>query len=203
MLTRRLSRRAGIGARIRLIARGLVSLALGSAGLAPGPVPAAESVQSVADLARINAALQTWLEVVEEDALHLVFDRQEASLRLQHGGGLLRVCPVLADSLGEEESTRQTLSSHLRTYRRHHAYAQPGPGPFDWEYYLVADASEECALSFSGGLLIYSSDSWKDSGAPSLQIAAADVRALYNSLQPGTPFIILPAGWNRTTDTGE
>ena len=186
------------------MARCLVSLSLGAAVLAPAPALAAESLQPIADLVRINAALQAWLEVVEEDALHLVFDRQEVALRLQRGAAVLRVCPVLADSLGEElQSTPRTLTNHLRAYRRHHAYSEPGPGPFDWEYYLVADATDECALSFSGGLILYSSDSWKDSRTPSLQIAAADVRALYNSLQPGTPFIILPAGWNQTAETEE
>ena len=196
------------GASRRRLARLLTLSALAITVLIPA---AASSVTEAGlppfvELTRINAALKAWLEAVEGDELHLVFDPQKAVLRFQHGRNLLRVCPLRASSIGGgggDQPIRQTLSSHLRAYRRHHPYAKPEPGPFDWEYYLVADATEECALSFSGGLVLFASDTWKNSGTPSLQLEVPDIRALYNSLEPGVPLIILPPGWNRSEAIGE
>lgn len=195
------------GASHRGMARPLKSLALAITVLIPTAASAITEAElpPIVELTRINAALKAWLEAVEGDAPHLVFDPQQAVLRFQHGRNLLRVCPLRASSIGGGggQPIRQTLSSHLRAYRRHHPYAKPEPGPFDWEYYLVADATEDCALSFSGGLILFASDTWKNTGTPSLQLEVPDIRALYNSLEPGVPLIILPPGWNRSEEIGE
>ena len=157
-----------------------------------------------AALRRINSTLEAWIRVSREDAQYLVLDRQAAVLRLQHGSAVLRSCPVTADDLViDGQPVNQALSRRLRDYRRHHPYVQRQPGPLDWDQYLATDATDECALEFSSGLLLYAAALWKQRSPSgrSIQLDPVDLRALYNSVDPGTPFLILPVGWDRLHET--
>ena len=151
-----------------------------------------------AGLIRINAGLEAWLQAIEADVPYLLLDREQGVLRLQQGHAVLRSCPTLRDSAGRAPPARQVLSRHLRRYRRSHPYALPQPGPFDWDYYLVGEATAECAIAFSDGLLLHASDVWRQTRAPFVEIEPDDVRALYNAVRADTPLITLPAGWSRT-----
>ncbi len=170
----------------------------------PAPAAGAQVATGVDDelrragLKRINAALKVWLQAIETESPYLLLDREEGVLHLQQGRAVLRTCPTLRDSAGRAPPVRQLLSRHLRRYRRSHPYSPPQPGPFDWEYYLVGEATVECAIAFSDGLLLHASDLWRETKAPFVEIEPDDARALYNALKPDTPLIILPAGWHGT-----
>jgi hypothetical protein len=146
-------------------------------------------------LRRANRALRGWLELIEGDRLHLVVDRQAGQVRLQHGEAALRNCPVLVDSLGEWAEVRGELRQRIRRYRPSDPWVSRAAGPFDWEQNLAEEATDECGLCFSNGLLIYASAVWGGPRAPSLKIGSDDLRALYEACRPGTPLVVLPRGW--------
>ena len=147
------------------------------------------------DLAYVNAALRAWLQAIEADAPYLLVDRGTVELRLMHGKALLRRVPLAADSLGTRPSVQSSLEARLRRYRPSSPWRGLVPSPFDWEQNLVTDASAASALYFASGLLIYASPAWHRRGAMNLQIGPADLRALYNACDPGTPLVVLPANW--------
>jgi len=155
------------------------------------------------ELAYLNQALRAWVELVEEDRLHLVVDRQAGEVRLQHGPAVLRNCPVRADSLGQRPTARAELRGRIRRYRPSDPWTPIAAGPFDWEQNLVEEATDECALYFSNELLIYASPAWGKPRAPSLLIHAEDLRALYSACTPGVPLVVLPNHWNEESEDAE
>lgn len=156
---------------------------------------AAETVQRQE---QINVALRSMLELADSGDRYLTYDRAAASLRLQQDRALLRACPVVLDDLAQVAAVDHRLDHRVRHYRHSHAYASLPSSPFDWEQYLVADADAACALSFATGVLIYASPQWagRSPRPPSLRIAPADLRALYNTLAEDASLIILPPGWD-------
>jgi hypothetical protein len=155
------------------------------------------------DLARINQALQGWLRLIDADRLHLVVDRQEGEVRLQHGRAVLRACPVLADSLGPCPAVLAELHLRVRRYRPSDPWSEIAAGPFDWEQNLALQATDACALYFTNRMLIYASREWERPRSPALQVAAGDLRALYGACVPGVPLVVLPPRWNEEIDDGE
>lgn len=161
-----------------------------------GPAGADEEF-SARELVRINQALRQWLQLIEADRPYLVVDRQAGEVRLQHGQAVLRIAPVLADSLGLRPATRTTLQRHVRRYRPATSWSRLRPGPFDWESNLAEEATEKCALYFDSGLLIYAAAAWRNPRAPALKIEVDDLRALYNTAETGMPLVVLPRGWDK------
>ena len=167
-----------------------------SAGANPA---GAEEEAGLGELALINQALRSWLSAVEADAPFAVIDLQAGELRLHHGRALMRACAIVADSIvvGGELVVGQELVSKTRRYTRSDAFARRSPGPFDWEYYLVEAATDDCALYFSAGLLVFASDAWREPRQPYVRLGPADLRAVHDALPVGTSLIVLPAGYGR------
>lgn len=157
-----------------------------------------------AELTRINRALRSWLSAVEADIPFVVIDLQARELRLHHGRALLRVCAIVADSIAVDVvEARQELVGKTRRYTRSDPFAQRGPGPFDWEYYLVEAATDDCALYFSSALLVFASDVWGVPRPPYARLSVSDFRAVYDALPVGTPLVVLPPGWGDGRLTGD
>ena len=171
------------------------------------PIPAGAAREAGrAELALINQALRSWLSAVEADVPFVVIDLEARELRLHHGRALLRACAIVADSItvgGEEETGQQELVSKVRRYTRSDPFAQRRPGPFDWEYYLVEAATDDCALYFSAGMLVFASDAWGVPRSPYARLSAADLRAVHDALAVGTSLIVLPPGWRAGRLTGD
>lgn len=150
---------------------------------------------------RINTALRSVLKLVDSGESFLTYDRAAGELRLQQQDALLRVSPVLEEFRAgpgkDGPVVEHQLTLHLRRYRRVHAYASMLSSPFDWEQYLATDGKETCMLYFSSGLVVYSSAEWGSQHSPSLRLAAADLRALYNTLSEGARLVVLPSGWDK------
>ena len=160
----------------------------------------AVSAPAADDLEAVNEALRQWLAAAETDRPYLLLDLEAGELRLQHGGALLRQCP-LRDPPPAALPISARLAQRLRPFR--HTSAVAGPGPFDWEAHLGADGHGACALYFGGGLLVYADGRWLDGSVDGLQIGAEDVRALFNALELGAPMVVLPASWRRWENAGE
>ena len=152
------------------------------------------------DLEAVNEALRQWLAAAETDRPYLLLDLEAGELRLQHGGALLRQCPLLEPPPGSLPGIAR-LEQRLRPFR--HVPVDAGPGPFDWEAHLGADGHGGCALYFGGGLLVYADGRWLDGPVDGLRLGAEDVRALFNALEPGAPMVVLPASWRRWEGAGE
>lgn len=146
-------------------------------------------------LSRANAALEKLIEALDSDRPFLMLDRGRGRLTLRHGEALLRDCRVVSDSLGLRPSAKQSLSRHIRRYRRGGPYTEPTPGPFDWEQYLAAAATPDGAMYFDGGLLVYASEAWGAPRAPSLRVSVGDLRALSDALPTGAALVVMPADW--------
>ena len=151
-------------------------------------------------LEAVNEALRQWLTAAEADQPYLLLDLEAAELRLQHGGALLRRCPLLGPPPAELPPTAR-LEQRLRPFR--HTPVHAGPGPFDWEAHLSADGHGRCALYFGGGLTVYADESWQDGAVTGLRIGAEDIRALYNALDRGASLVVLPASWRRWEKSDE
>ena len=149
-----------------------------------------------ADLRRINQALREWLVLIETDRPYLVVDRQFGEVRLEHGRAVLRTCLVLTDSLGLRPDVRASLQSRIRRYRPSDPWARSQAGPVDWEQHLSEDATPDCALYFTNGLLVYASEAWGQPRAPALKVDVGDLRALYNLGAGVLPLLVLPPGWD-------
>ena len=169
--------------------------------LSPGPAGAGEHT-GTGKLARINQALQQWLRLIEADRPYLLVDRRAGEVRLQHGQAVLRIAPVLVDSLGPRPATQTSLQRHVRRYRPATARSPLQHGPFDWESNLANQATEKCALYFDSGLLIYAAAAWRNPRAPSLKIEVDDLKALYNTAETGMPLVVLPRGWDEDSGDG-
>ena len=184
-----------------------VVLVLLSAALLVVPAGAnpvgAERAPVPSELSLINQALRSWLAAVESDVPFAVIDLQARELRLYHGRALLRACSIIADSIAVavEEEVSQELVSRARRYTRSDPFAQRRPGPFDWEYYLVEAATDDCALYFSAGLLVFASDAWGVPRPPYARLSEPDLWAVHDALSLGTELIVLPVGW-RAPDGG-
>lgn len=149
------------------------------------------------DRARINAALASWIGLIEQDRPYLVLDLDALEVRLEHGGARLRNCPLEAARLDTLRGPVVELERRIRLYRPSHAGAPIAEGPFDWEQHLARDGDGRCALYFAGGLLLYADAFWERAAPPQVRLRAADLRALYNALEPGAAMVVLPAGWKR------
>ena len=145
---------------------------------------------------RTNRALRYWLELIEADRIYLVLDCQHKEIRLAHGNAVLRNCPMVVAALADGIEDRQVVQKHLRRYLPSDPWSRLQIGRFDWEQNLVEDAPETAALYFSGGLLMYAADVWQHTRSPALRLRSADLRALYNALETGTPLVVLPKNWN-------
>ena len=149
------------------------------------------------DLERTNEALRAWLEMMEADRLYLLLDGSAGQLRLQHGAAVLRQCPVVSDSLDAGTPPGQRLKARLRRHRRADPHTAIAAGPFDWEQYLAAGATDQAALLFSEGLLLYADEVWRPVRPPFLRLRTEDLRALYDAAADGVELILLPPGWER------
>ena len=155
------------------------------------------SVQASEDLGRINEALREWLHLMEADRVYLLLDWSAGQLRVQHGAAVLRQCPVVSDSLGPGTPLRQRLTARVRRHRRADPFTSIESGPFDWEHYLVSEATDESALLFSEGLLMYAAEIWSPARRPSIQLRSEDLRALFDAAEDSVDLILLPPGWER------
>lgn len=150
------------------------------------------------ELEPINEVLRRWIRVIDAGRPHLVFDGSMREVRLQHGAAVLRQCPVLSSALGAAVTDAipyQTLSARLRRYRRADPFHEVEAGPFDWEHYLVSEATDVAGLLFSEGLLLYAADVWEPLRPPSIRLRPTDLRALYDALADSVEIVVLPAGW--------
>ena len=154
-------------------------------------------VQASEDLGRINEALREWLQLMGADRVYLLLDRSAGQLRVQHGAAVLRQCPVVSDSLGAGTPLRQRLTARLRRHRRADPFTAIESGPFDWEHYLVSEATAEAGLLFSEGLLLYASEIWGPARPPSVRLRSQDLRALFDAAADSVDLILLPSGWER------
>ena len=134
---------------------------------------------------------------MEADRPYLLLDRSAGKLRLQHGAAVLRQCPVISDSLDAGTPSRQRMTARLRRHRRADPSTGIEAGPFDWEDYLAAEATEEAALLFSGGLLLYAAEAWSPVRPPFLRLGTEDLRALYDAVADSVDLVLLPPGWER------
>ena len=134
---------------------------------------------------------------MEADRPYLLLDRSAGQLRLQHGAAVLRQCPVISDSVAAAAPLQQRLKARLRRHRRADPSTGIEAGPFDWEHYLAAEATEEAALLFSGGLLIYAAEVWTPVRPPFLRLRTEDLRALYDAVADSVELVLLPPGWER------
>ena len=169
--------------------------------LPPAPAAAGENIDT-GKIARINLALQQWLRLIEADRPYLLVDRSAGEVRLQHGQAVLRIAPVLVDSLGPRPATHAALQRHLRRYRPATSWSRLQHGPFDWESNLATQATEKCALYFDSGLLVYAAAAWRNPRSPSLKIDAGDLMAFYNTAETGMPLVVLPRGWDEDSGDG-
>ncbi|MDA0333913.1 MAG: hypothetical protein O2782_01985, partial [bacterium] len=62
-------------------------------------------------------------------------------------------------------------------------------------------ADDECALWFDGGLLVYADAAWLPTAAPSIRLAAEDLRALFDAVADSIAIVILPADWDVAPET--
>ena len=143
-----------------------------------------------------NEALRAWLDFARSDSTYLAVDRQAGEVQLLHGRAVLRRCPILLDRLGPRPQSKTRLELHLRRYRPSSPWSVAAAGPFDWEHNLVEAANEGCALYFNSGLVLYAAAAWEGDQVRGVQVAPADLQALYNSCSTGTPLVVLPKGWN-------
>lgn len=134
---------------------------------------------------------------MEADQVYLLLDGSAGHLRIHHGPAVLRQCPVVSDSLGADTPARQRLTARLRRHRRADPFASIEPGPFDWEHYLVEEATAEAGLLFSEGLLLYASEIWSPARPPSIRLRREDLRALFDAAADSVDLILLPSGWER------
>ena len=166
-----------------------VAVVLGSSLVGPA--------RASGELERTNEALRAWLHLMAADRPYLLLDGSAGQLRLQHGAAVLRQCPVISDSADGGTPLRQRLTARLRRHRRADPYAAIEAGPFDWEHYLAAEATEEAALLFSEGLLLYSAEVWSPVRPPFLRLRAEDLRDLCDAVADSVDLIRLPPGWER------
>ena len=103
--------------------------------------------------------------------------------------------------MGSAPGEGHALTRRIRRYRRSYPQAQIQPGPFDWEQYLATSATEQCALYFEGGLLVFAAAAWGDVRSPSLKVAPRDLIALHDALDLGTRLIVLPTSWRNSRPT--
>ena len=157
----------------------------------------ADPVRASEDLEATNEALRGWLQLMKADRPYLLLDGSAGQLRLQHGAAVLRPCPVISDSLDAGTAPRQRLTARLRRHRRAAPHTGIAAGPFDWEHYLAAEATEEAALLFSEGLLLYADEVWRPVRPPFLRLRTEDLRALYDAAADRLELILLPPGWER------
>ena len=155
----------------------------------------------LAELERINEALRGWLGAATGGAPFLLIDAERGAVQLRQNGALLRECRGVGD-LGSAIAVQQNLALRIRRYRRSDPYLEAPPSPFDWEDYLAVAAIPDCALHFSGGLLLYASEEWGEPRSPSLKMSEQDLMVLYDALATGTVLVILPPGW-RTGGAGD
>jgi hypothetical protein len=148
------------------------------------------------ELIHINQALREWLQLMDADRLYLVVDRQAGELRLQHGRAVLRNCPVVRYSWNGHLRGHADLEGRIRRYRPSDPWSDAQAGPFNWEQNLVEEATKDCALLFTNGLLIYASEVWERPRSPALKLQPEDLQALYNVAAAGLPMLILPQGWD-------
>jgi hypothetical protein len=135
------------------------------------------------------------LRLIDADRPYVVVDGSAGEVRLQHGAAVLRQCPVVGDSLSSTAQTAQKLTALLRRYRRTDPFHEVEPGPFDWEHYLVTQATDEAAMLFSGGLLLFASEAWEPARPPAIRLHTADLRALHDAAADSMDLVLLPAGW--------
>jgi hypothetical protein len=152
-----------------------------------------------ADVARINDALEAWIHQIDSDRPFLLLDVEAGELRLQHGAALLRACAIVSTEMDSQVAVQQQLQGRLRRYGAI-PFVSLGAGPFDWEQYLVQEADDDCALQFDGGLLLYADPAWEPSPAPTLRLASADLRALFDAVADSIELVVLPTGWNALAD---
>ena len=158
-------------------------------------ITALEAQPAPAELAEVNEALRSWLQVMNEDRAYLLFDRNKGHLDLRHGGAILRRCQVVTDFVDASTLGSGQLLGQIRRYRPSHPWAIPSSGPFDWEQVLADEAGDDAALLFSNQLLIIASDAWDRPRGPAVRVGSRDLRTLCNTLDNGTSLVILPPGW--------
>lgn len=172
-------------------------LALFSVALAAG---SPDGTWAAEGLEKVNRALGSWLELMDDDRSYLLVDRDKGELELRHGPAVLRTCAIMADSALAQVAVRSSLREHLRRYRPAHPWARPGGGPFDWEQVLVDQAADDDALYFANRVLMYADDAWGVPRPPFIRLSGADLRALFDALESGAPMVVLPRGWLRQLD---
>jgi hypothetical protein len=162
------------------------------------PSPAWSPPAETAALKSINSALQAWVQAVDAGEPYLLLDLETAEVRLMQQNALLRSCPAVVDSFTGGNGEREVLGKIRRYWRAPEGRGSTGNprSAFDWEDFLAEDGDRDCALWFSGRLLIYAAREWGTVRAPSVRLNEGDIRALYNAARPGMPLIVLPAGWN-------
>jgi len=165
-----------------------------AASVAAEPTRGSGAGAQEAELERINQALRDWLGAATTGAPFLLVDAERGSIQLRQDGALLRDCRGVGD-LGKATAIHQELAQRIRRHRRSDPYREALPSPFDWEDYLAVAATPDCALYFSGGLLLYASEKWGEPRAPSLKLGEDDLMALYDALATGTVLIVLPPSW--------
>lgn len=144
-----------------------------------------------ADLVATNRALAAWVERIDADEPFLLLDLQAAELRYVHGDAQLRRCQVLHSRV-DGAAPAQYLQSRLRRYGAE-PFAPITPGPFDWEQYLARAADRDSALLFDAGVTLYAHATWASRGG--VQLAADDLRAIYEAVADSVYLIILPSDW--------
>ena len=174
----------------------LLSAATASAAVLP--LPASDTPAEIAELESINSSLDAWVQAIDAGEPYFLLDLESARMRLMQQNALLRSCPADLDSLTGSAGEREVLGK-IRRYWRAPA-GRDSPSAFDWEDYLAQDGDRDCALWFSGRLLIYAAPEWGSVRAPSVRLNEGDIRALYNAARIGMPLIVLPRGWSSGTD---
>ena len=167
----------------------LVLIAMAMAAGMPAGTEAAEGLE------KVNLALRSWLELIDDDRSYLLLKRDKGELELRHGPALLRTCRIMADSALAEVAVHTSLREHLRRYRPANPWGRPGGGPYDWEQVLADQAADDDALYFANRVLIYADDAWEVPRPPFIRLSGGDLRALFDALEPGAPMIVLPRGW--------
>jgi hypothetical protein len=151
------------------------------------------------ELARINDALEAWLQRHDADRPFLVADLQHGEVRYLHGAARLRLCPIITSRGTGDAPVAQRLQARVRRYGAE-PFQPRDAGPFDWEQYLADEADDDGALQFDGGLLLYGHDDWHgvdgEPPAPALRLAAQDLRALVDAVAADVDLVLLPDGWD-------
>ena len=178
----------------------LFSAAAVSAGVLP--LPAVDSPEEITALESINSSLEAWVQAIDAGEPYFLLDLESAQMRLMQQNALLRSCPANVDSLTGSGGKHAVLGKIRRYWRASAGGGNGGDSPsaFDWEDYLAEDGDRDCALWFSGRLLVYAAPEWGSVRAPSVRLIESDIRALYNAARIGMPLILLPRGWNSGTD---